>query len=566
MPAWGTAFVYIRPVRRGDIRPPARRCRVAQGRRVLVYDTTLRDGTQQVGIALTLQDKLRLLKEFDAFGVDYVEGGWPGSNPKDRDFFAEAQRYSLRCRLSAFGATRRAGTPVGQDPSIRALLEAQTQTVTIFGKSWSLHVREALGTTPEENLAMIADTVAFLKGNGRDVIYDAEHFFDGAADDDGGDYAMATVHAAAEAGADWIVLCDTRGGSLPEHVARWTRRVATEVHAPVGIHTHDDGGLGAANALAAVQAGAQQVQGTFNGYGERCGNANLCTILPNLILKLGMDCTAAPQLPGLMALSRLVSETCNLPPVPGAPYVGPNAFAHKGGIHVSAINRNPATYEHVAPEAVGNTREVVVSELSGGSNLAYKAKELGLEWITAEGRRELLDRVKALESEGYQFEGAEASFELLARRALHTYKPFFETVGYSITVQRHAGGEPDVEATVRVRVGGRLFHTAADGDGPVNAMDRALRKGLQDPYPEIRDMRLCDYKVRVIDGGLGTASRVRALITTESQTAFWTTVGVSDNILDASWLALTDSLEYGLLKRRLLAQTPPDEVRAEGGA
>ena len=538
---------------------------MAQGRRILLYDTTLRDGTQQVGIALTVQDKLRLLQELDAFGVDYVEGGWPGSNPKDRDFFLEAQRIQLRCRLTAFGATRRAGLAVTDDPSVRALVEAQTPTVTVFGKSWSLHVREALGTTPEENLAMIADTVAHLKTHGREVVYDAEHFFDGAADADGGAYALATVRAAAEAGADWIVLCDTCGGSLPDHIAHWTRRVVAEIGVPVGIHTHDDGGLGAANALAAVEAGADQVQGTFNGYGERCGNANLCTILPNLVLKMGMDCAAAEHLGGLTALSRLVSETCNLVPVPGAPYVGPNAFAHKGGIHVSAITRNPRTYEHVAPESVGNRREVVVSELSGGSNLAYKAKELGLDWITPEGRRQLLERVKAMEFEGYQFEGAEASFELLARRVLHTYKPFFETVGYSVTVQRHASGGPDVEATVRVRVGGRLFHTAADGDGPVNAMDRALRKGLEDPFPEIRDMRLCDYKVRVIEGRLGTASRVRVLISTEGPSGYWTTVGVSDNILDASWLALTDSLEYGLLRRRLRTAAP-EEARVEGGA
>ncbi len=539
---------------------------MAGSRRVLLYDTTLRDGTQQVGIALTLQDKLRLLQELDAFGIDYIEGGWPGSNPKDRDFFLQARRLHLQGRLTAFGATRRAGLAVADDPSVRALLESGTPTVTIFGKSWSLHVREALGTTPEENLAMIADTVGFLKANGREVIYDAEHFFDGAADTDGGVYALATVRAAAEAGADWVVLCDTCGGSLPEHVAAWTARVVAEIGRPVGIHPHDDGGLGAANALAAVQAGAQQVQGTFNGYGERCGNANLCTILPNLVLKLGYECTASAHLRELTALSRLVSETCNLPPVPGAPYVGPNAFAHKGGIHVSAINRNPRTYEHVPPEAVGNVREVVVSELSGGSNLAYKARELGLEWITAEGRRQLLERVKELEFEGYQFEGAEASFELLARRVLRTYKPFFETIGYSITVQRHAETGPDVEATVKVRVGGRLFHTAADGDGPVNAMDRALRKGLEDPYPEIREMRLCDYKVRVIDGREGTASRVRVLITTEGQSGYWTTVGVSDNILDASWLALSDSLEYGLLQRRLRAHGDAPEAAAEGGA
>jgi 2-isopropylmalate synthase len=519
-------------------------------RRVVLYDTTLRDGAQQVGISLSLQDKLLLLQRLDEFGIDYVEGGWPGSNPKDREFFREARRMRLRGRLVAFGSTRRAGMAVEEDVQVRGLLEAGTPAVAVVGKSWLLHVREALGTTPEENLAMIAETVAYLKAQGREVLYDAEHFFDAAADEDGGAYALATVRAAAEAGADWIVLCDTNGGSLPEHVARWTARVCAEVRCPVGIHTHDDAGLGVANALAAVQAGARQVQGTFNGYGERCGNANLCTIIPNLVLKMGLACTPAARLSELTALSRLVSEVCNLPPLPGAPYVGPNAFAHKGGIHVSAISRNPRTYEHVPPEAVGNTREVVVSELSGASNLAYKARELGLDWLTPEGRRQLLERVKELEFQGYQFEGAEASFELLARRVLQGHRPFFETIGYSVTVQRHPGGGPDVEATVRVRVGDAVFHTAADGDGPVNAMDRALRKALEDPFPEIRNMRLCDYKVRVIDGREGTAARVRVLITTESPDGYWTTVGVSENILDASWLALVDSLEYGLLRAR----------------
>lgn len=524
---------------------------MSRQRRVQVYDTTLRDGTQQVGISLSLRDKLLLLQRFDAFGVDYVEGGWPGSNRKDLELFREAQRLKLRCRLTAFGSTRRAGVPVAEDPNVRCLLEAGTATVTIFGKSWTLHVRDALSTTEQENLAMISDTVAHLKAHGREVVYDAEHFFDGAADDP--DYALATVDAAAASGADWIVLCDTDGGSLPEHIARWTAAVVRRVGVPVGIHTHDDAGLAVANALAGVDAGATQVQGTFNGYGERCGNVNLCTLLPNLILKRNYTCGPARTLAELTPLSRFVSDVCNLPPVPGAPYVGPNAFAHKGGIHVSAVNRNPRTYEHVPPESVGNAREVVVSELSGGSNLAYKAKELGLDWVTPEGARQLLARVKEMEYQGYQFEAADASFELLARRVLHTYKPFFEAVGYSITVARRAAADPEVEATVKVKVGARLFHTAADGDGPVNAMDGALRKALDECYPEIRDMRLTDYKVRVIDGKEGTASRVRVLIATEAADLYWTTIGVSDNILDASWLALLDSVEYGLLCYRRAA-------------
>ncbi len=532
-----------------------------QGKPVHIYDTTLRDGTQQVGVALTLRDKLRLLERLDAFGMDYVEGGWPGSNPKDAEFFREAARLQLRARLVAFGSTRHAGTPVGEDTGLRATLEAGTHAACLVGKSWGLHVTQALGTTLEENLRMIADSVAFLKARGLEVLYDAEHFFDGAADGDGG-YALQTVVAAAEAGADWVILCDTNGGSLPEHVARWTADVVGRVGCPVGIHTHDDGGLGVANALAAVAAGASQVQGTLNGYGERCGNVNLCTLIPALALKLGYTLGCAPQLVELTALSRFASDLCNLPPIPGAPYVGPNAFSHKGGLHVSAINRDPRTYEHVPPEQVGNSRQVVVSELSGGSNLAYKARELGLDWMTPEGRRQLLQRVKELEYQGYQFEGAEASFDLLARRVLHTYKPYYEAVGYSVHVARTDAEVPAVEATARVRVGGRLFHTAAHGDGPVNALDQALRKALENPYPVIREMHLSDYKVRVIDGRDGTASRVRVLITTESPDGYWTTVGVSDNILDASWLALVDSLEYGLLRRRMGAPAA-DATREE---
>ncbi len=524
-----------------------------------IYDTTLRDGTQQVGISLSLRDKLKLLERLDDFGVDYVEGGWPGSNRKDLEFFAQAAALRLHTRLVAFGATRRAHTAVERDSSIEALLAAQTPTVTVFGKSWDLHVHEALGTTLEENLAMIRETVAYLKAQGKVVIYDAEHFFDGAASDH--TYALETLAAATEGGADWLVLCDSNGGSFPEVVAERTREVVQVFDRPVGIHTHDDGGLGVANAIAAVRVGARQVQGTINGYGERCGNANLCTLLPNLVLKYGYQCRAAEHLGSLTSLSHVVSEICNMPPVVGAPFVGPNAFAHKGGIHVSAVNRNPRTYEHITPEAVGNDRKVVVSELSGKSNLVYKAKELGIDWLTTEARNRLLERVKELEYLGYQFEGAEASFELLARRTMGSGDCFFAPLGYLVQVRRAEDGVPESEANVRLRVGGELFHTAASGDGPVNALDRALRKALVASYPEIARMHLEDYKVRVIDGKDGTASRVRVLITTGSGgDAFWTTVGVSDNILDASWLALIDSLEYGLWREHGAAPVVPLEV------
>lgn len=515
---------------------------------IQVYDTTLRDGAQQVGISLSLRDKLSLLERADALGVDYIEGGGPGSNAKDVEFFRRAAEMSLGARLVAFGSTRRAGRPVEEDPGVAALLAAATPAVCVVGKSWDLHVREALATTLDENLAMIADTVRALKAAGREVVFDAEHFFDGCAADPG--YALAAVDVAAHAGADWIVLCDTNGGSLPEHVARWTARAVGGLQCPVGIHTHDDAGLGVANAMAAVAVGARQVQGTWNGYGERCGNVDLCTLLPNLVLKAGHSCGRGIRLAELTALSRAVSELCNLPPVPGAPYVGPNAFAHKGGIHVSAVAKCARTYEHVPPESVGNRREVVISELAGRSNLVYKVRELGVGELTEADRHLLLARIKELEFRGYQFEGAAASFDLLALRMLATYRVPFAPLRYSVSVSRTGEPQPQVEATVRVAVGDRVFHTAADGDGPVNALDRALRQALEGPYPEISEMQLTDYKVRVIDGRDGTASRVRVLISTESPDGYWTTIGVSDNILDASWLALIDGLEYGLWRRR----------------
>lgn len=519
--------------------------------RVLLYDTTLRDGTQGVGVSLSLVDKLQLCERLDRFGVDYVEGGWPGSNPKDEEFFRRAAGLRLRhARLCAFGSTRRAGSAVDQDANVRELLATGTPVVTVFGKSWDLHVREALHTTLEENLRMIGDTVAYLKAQGREVVYDAEHFFDGCVAD--GDYALATAQAAAAAGADWIVLCDTNGGSLPDEVAARTRWAVAALDRPVGIHTHNDAACGVANALAAVRAGARQVQGTINGMGERCGNADLGATAANLLLKMGYTCHAADQLGELTALCRYVSELANLPPDPGAPYVGANAFAHKGGIHVSAVNRNPLTYEHVVPERVGNRRHVVVSELSGGSNLLYKARERGLDWIDAGGRSRLLKRVKQMEFEGYAFEAAEASFDLLARKVLRPYEPFFTLDGYHVSIHKR-GHEAAAyaEATVKLRVGDQAFHTAADGDGPVNALDAALRQALEGPYPELRRVRLCDFKVRVIDGVAGTGARVRVLIETKHDDGqYWTTIGVSENIIEASWLALIDGVEYGLLLHR----------------
>lgn len=538
--------------------------------RVYLYDTTLRDGAQQVGVSLSLEDKLRILERLDRFGVDYVEGGWPGSNPKDLEFFRRTSRMRLRhTRLTAFGSTRRPGVAAAEDANLQSLVASGAPVCTVFGKSWLLHVREALGTTPDENLAMIGDTVRYLKAAGREVIYDAEHFFDGYRDDPG--YALATLAAAADAGADWLVLCDTNGGSLPAFIAAAVGRVVGVITRPVGIHTHDDGGLAVANSLAAVEAGARQVQGTVNGYGERCGNANLCTVAANLVLKCGFAC--AVRLEELTAVSRFVSELVNLPPVPGAAYVGPNAFAHKGGVHVSAILRNPACYEHVPPERVGNRRHVVVSELSGGSNLTYKATELGLEGLLPHERRLLLERVKQLEFEGYEFEAADASLALLARKVLRPYPPFFRLEGFHVSVQRRGDGPAYAEATVKVRVGDQSFHTAADGDGPVNALDRALRKALEGPFPEVRQMELVDYKVRVIPGtsgtsaadeagepddaagaapsaGRGTAARVRVLIETAAPWGTWTTVGVSENIIAASYQALTESIEYGLLAWR----------------
>ncbi len=516
---------------------------------ILLYDTTLRDGTQREGISLSLDDKLKIAQRLDAFGMHYIEGGWPGSNPKDVEFFRRVQGLGLKtAKVTAFGSTRRKGTNPADDANIRALLEAATPVVTIVGKSWLLHVDDVLQTTAEENLAMVGDSVAHCKAQGREVVYDAEHFFDGYKHDP--EYAVATLRTAAHAGADSIVLCDTNGGSLPWEVAEIMRNVAAHMgdNVVLGIHTHDDSGCGVANTLAAVHAGARQVQGTINGYGERVANANLCTVIPDLQLKLGYSCVEPSQLARLTELSRYVAELANLNHDDHLPFVGSSAFAHKGGIHVAAMLRQPESYQHIDPQLVGNVQRSVVSELSGRGNLVDKADQFNLEAEYLDLPR-VLEEIKQLEAQGFTFEGAEASVDLMLRRTHPAYVPSFEMVDYSVTVQRRRGRGLMAEATVKVRVGPQIMHTVADGNGPVNALDDALRKALSGVYPQINGVKLEDYKVRILDGENNTAATTRVLIDSRRGAETWSTVGASPNIIDASWRALADSMEYALLDR-----------------
>jgi 2-isopropylmalate synthase len=525
-------------------------------RLVKIYDTTLRDGTQGEGVTFSMEDKIRLAQRLDTLGVHYIEGGWPGSNPKDMRFFRRILDVPLKhARIAAFGATRRAGIRAADDPSLQALVEAHTPVATIFGKSWPFHVTHALQTTLPENLAMIADSVAFLGQHCEEVIYDAEHFFDGWKRDRA--YALETLKAAEGAGARCLVLCDTNGGSLPHEVAEIVREVRRHVQAPVGIHAHNDGECAVANSLVAVLEGAEHVQGTINGFGERCGNANLISIVPNLMLKLGLEAIPQAHLRELRDISRFASELANRTPWQHQPFVGDSAFAHKAGMHVSAVLKHPETYEHVSPDAVGNHRRVLVSELSGRANILWKAREYGidLDKDTPDARR-ILETLKRLEDEGYVFEGAEASFELLMERALGNHRAYFELAGYRVTVDARQGDrEPFAEATVRVRVKGSAEHTVAGGNGPVNALDHALRKALEEFYPSLREMSLLDYKVRILDEFKGTAAKTRVLITSGDGDDTWGTVGVAHNIIDASWQALVDSIEYKLRRdeRRGLA-------------
>ncbi|MFZ5590954.1 MAG: citramalate synthase [Bacillota bacterium] len=515
---------------------------------VEIYDTTLRDGAQGEGISFSVEDKVKIALRLDALGVHYIEGGWPGSNPKDAEFFRRMRQQPLQqARLTAFGSTRRPGIPAHQDQNLQELVRSGVRTVTIFGKTWDFHVTHALQTTLPENLDMIAQSVAYLRQQGLEVIYDAEHFFDGFRANQ--EYALATLRAARDAGAARIVLCDTNGGSLPQQVAEIVALVKDQLACPIGIHCHNDGELAVANSLAAVQAGAVHVQGTINGYGERCGNANLCSIIPNLSLKLGFETIPRQNLPQLTEVSRYVSEVANLHHASNQPFVGDSAFAHKGGVHVSAILKDPRTYEHIDPAQVGNRRRVLVSELSGQANLLYKYRELDLDLaMQKEENRQLLQRIKELENKGYQFEGAEGSLELLLRRLKNGYKEPFRLESLRIIIEMKENSPVHTEAVIKMNVGGETVHTAAEGNGPVNALDNALRKALEQQYPCIKLMQLTDYKVRVLDEKDGTGAVVRVLIETGNGRRSWGTVGVSQNIIEASWQALVDSIAYGLLK------------------
>ncbi|MBX7246272.1 MAG: citramalate synthase [Candidatus Sumerlaeaceae bacterium] len=515
---------------------------------VLIYDTTLRDGEQGEFVAYSLEDKVRIALRLDEFGVDYIEGGWPGSNPKAMHFFARMKTEKLKnARLAAFGSTRRKNVKASEDSQILTLIEAETPVVTIFGKTWDLHVREALRVSEQENLDMIGDSVSYLKSRGREVVYDAEHFFDGFKANP--EYALKTLQAAADAGASCLCLCDTNGGTMPTEIPAILARVKAAVKTSIGIHTHNDAGMGVANTIVAVNEGAVHVQGTMNGYGERCGNADLIQVIPNLELKYRKRCLPDGKLGELTSLSHFIAEVANISPDPRQPYVGQTVFAHKGGIHVSAVRRNPITYEHIPPETVGNVRRVLVSELSGQSNVHSKSEELGIDLSTASDETKgVLKQIKEMESRGYQFEGAEASFELLLKKALGKHRSFFELKGFRVSTSKH-GEEPcGAEAVVRLAVKGEDRHCVADGDGPVNALDRALRKALVEDYPELKQVRLTDFKVRVLNARSGTAAMVRVLIESSDGDKTWTTVGVSENIIEACWAALVDSIDYQLLR------------------
>ncbi|MEA3188237.1 MAG: 2-isopropylmalate synthase [Chthoniobacter sp.] len=518
-----------------------------QKRAVTIYDTTLRDGTQGTGISFSVVDKLRIAEKLDAFGVHYIEGGWPGSNPKDVAFFEEAKKHVWKhAKITAFGMTRRGKLKVEDDPQVRLLLEAETPAVCVVGKTWPLHVTEVFQVSLEENLAMIADTVSFLKANGREVLYDAEHFFDSHKEDP--DYSLRTVLAARDAGADLVVLCDTNGGSMPAEIEEVTISTMKKLGASVGIHTHNDCELGVANALAGVRAGAVQVQGTINGYGERVGNCNLISVMANLQLKL--DIEVVPDLTKLRELSLFIDELANTTHHIRAPFVGVAAFTHKGGLHVHAVQKLARTYEHVDPAAVGNQRSISISDMSGQSNILQKAEDLGFQLQKGTPEvNEILNEVKRLESEGYEFEAAEGSLSLLIQKILLHHKPMWELLEYHTTFRRSGTASCNTcEATVRLSVKGVEEYTVAEGDGPVNALDAALRKALRPFYPQIDAIKLQDYKVRIIDGQKGTAARTRVLIESTDGHDNWGTVGVSDNIIEASWLALTDSIEFKLLR------------------
>jgi 2-isopropylmalate synthase len=513
---------------------------------VKLYDTTLRDGTQMEGISLTVLDKLAITEKLDWLGVHYIEGGFPVSNPKDEEYFKRVREMKLKnAKIVAFGMTRRAKKAAEEDTTLTAMVESGAPAVAVVGKSWDFHVNEVLRVPLEENLAMIADSVRFLKKAGLEVIFDAEHFFDGYKKNR--EYALATLCAAAEAGADWLVPCDTNGGSLPEEISTAIKDARSRCKTQIGIHCHNDGGLAVANTIAAVAAGATMVQGTVNGIGERCGNADLTSIVPNLALKMGLECLPPEGLEKLTEVSRYVWEVANLAIPNNQPFVGPSAFSHKGGMHVHAVSRDTRTYEHITPEAVGNERHILISELSGASNVAHKLAEMGL-GVDKELTHRILNRVQDLENEGYHFEAADGSFALLVRKVAGTYRSFFDLEGFRVMVTRDRDDNPVCEATVKLSVGDVKRHTAAEGDGPVNAFDGALRKALEDIYPSLKDVQLVDYKVRVVNPRAATAAKVRVIIESKDENDHWGTIGVSENIIEASYEALADSIEYKLMK------------------
>lgn len=540
---------------------------------ILLYDTTLRDGTQGENVTFSAEDKIKIALQLDEIGIHYIEGGWPGSNPRDLQFFDLAKRVTFKtARLAAFGATRKPRTRPEEDSSVRALLATETPTVTIFGKSWDLHVEKVMNNSLAENLAMIGDTVAFLKQNGREVIYDAEHFFDGYQHNR--DYALQTVSAAVDAGADFVVLCDTNGGTLPfeletiisEMLASFesdnqSREDAGNIR--IGIHTHNDCGLAVANTISAVRRGVEMVHGTINGYGERCGNADLTSIIPILCLKMGIDCMSPGSLKKLKNISRFVSETANLVPLNNRPFVGKSAFAHKGGIHVSAIMKAPKAYEHIDPSEVGNKRRVLISDLSGRSNVEYKARELNLE-LGNNGfdSRKIVNEIKQLEQQGYQFDLADGSFKILLEKFTDQFEPLFELESFRITIEKDRDQPCSAQATIKISVGGKQEITAAEGYGPVSALDNALRKALDNFFPDLDTMRLVDFKVRVIDGRRGTAAKVRVLIESRDQSQIWSTIGVSEDIIEASWQALADSFQYKLANEKRIRSAGLSEPEA----
>jgi len=518
-------------------------------RKIEIYDTTLRDGAQSEDISFSVEDKLRIVQKLDELGVHYIEGGWPGSNPRDAEFFKKAKNLKLKTStLVAFGSTHKASHKVNADPNIKAILAPKTPAVTIVGKTWDFHVKEALRVSLQTNLDLIYNSVAYLKKRIPKVFFDAEHFFDGYKANP--DYAFKALEAAVDGGADCLVLCDSNGGTLPHDLGNIVKKVVGKFKTPIGIHAHNDAECAVANSIIAVELGVSHVQGTINGLGERCGNANLISIIPNLKLKLKCGCITDYQLRKLKEVSRFVTEIANLRHFKRQPYVGDSAFAHKGGIHVSAIQRRAETYEHIKPELVGNYQRVLISDLSGRSNIIRKAKEFNLK-IDPDSPKitQIIKEMKELENQGFQFEGAEASFELLMKKTFGLYRKFFDLIGFRVIIEKRKEGEvPLSEATIMVKVDGKLEHTAATGNGPVNAIDNAIRKALEKFYPQLKQVKLIDYKVRVLTAGTGTSAKVRVLVESGDDRHKWGTVGVSENIIEASWQALVDSIEYKLLR------------------